>query len=116
MGLKNRLADVSSEEEAMVELAVSMIELAKEDYIKGAFVLIKKFARPMDLIVEYPPARHMIDRSRPGSKSGADRAVFWYKDALRFIKEDPYGLFSDPKQVIRTWNEEAWKMYRKKFA
>lgn len=105
-----------SPEDAITELAVSMIDLAKEDYIKGALILIKRFAKPMELVVDDPRAKMIIEKSRPGSKSGAERRIYWYKDSLRFIKDDPYGMFQEPEEVIKTWNDEAWRVYHNKIS
>lgn len=113
--MKSNRIDISPED-AITEIAIAMVEQAKDDYIRGALVLIKRFARPMDILVNYTPAQLMIERSRPGSDAAADRKVYWYKDALRFLREDPYGMFSDSEEIVKAWNEEAWGVYHKKFA
>lgn len=105
-----------SEEDALTELAIAMVNLAKDDYVKGALILIKKYAKPMELIIKDPHAVTFIEKSRPGSSSSLERKVYWYKDATRFINNDPYGIFGDPSEVIRNWNKEAWRIYRNKMA
>ena len=113
--MKSNRIDISPED-AITEIAIAMVDLAKDDYIRGALVLIKKFARPMDLVVKHAPAKQMIERSRPGASTAAERKVYWYKDALRFLNEDPYGLFQDVNEIVKAWDEEAWGVYHKKFA
>lgn len=90
---------------------VGIVELAKADYIKGALVLIRRFRKPMDIIENDPSAQIRIQKSRPGAKSAHDRHIYWYKDAKRFVLEDPYSMFEDSEIVLKAWNKEAWDKF-----
>ena len=103
-------------EDGLNELRIEIIKMAKEDYIKGALVLIRKFKRPMDMILEHETARDIILKARPGAKDATTRRIYWYKDAKRFVEEDPYEMFADPEIVIKTWNKMAWNKYKGKSA
>ena len=102
--------------DAIDNLAVAIVEKTKEDYIKGSLILIKKFARPMDILEDFQPAKILIEKSSPGSKESYLRRVYWYKNAKRFVTEDPYSFFADSEEVLRTWSKEAWHIYKNKFS
>lgn len=113
-----RMVVEESEEEtakltdALTNLKINIVEQARKDYIKGALVLIRKYKMPMYYIADDPDAKIFIQKSCPGSKLTTNKLVFWYKDAKRFVTEDPFVLFADPTEVINHWDREAWAIYK----
>lgn len=111
---KNEPYEVEMERfrDAFSNVQVGIVEQAKKDYIKGALVLIRRFRMPMNMIENDPSAQIRIQKSRPGARSAHDRHIYWYKDARRFVLEDPYSMFEDSEIVLKAWNKEAEDMFR----
>lgn len=91
-------------------VACGIIKQAKKDFIKGACVLYS--------IMGYIPTQKelLVNKKHHTLTNNAD--VRWMYDAWRFVKQDPYELFSPGEEsIIKAWIEEAiLKVYCKLYS
>ena len=100
------------EEDILCNIQFGIVEQARKDYIKGAKVLISIFKEPMEKLLYNTKAKDMILKARPGHKIAAVRHIYWYKDAKRFVEQDPYEMFNNNQEMIfKAWNQMAMEEY-----
>lgn len=91
-------------------VAVGIIKQAKKDFIKGAGILYS--------IMGYIPTHKELLADKKHCTLSNDADVRWMYDAWRFVKQDPYELFSPGEEsIINAWTEEAiLKVYGKLYS
>lgn len=91
-------------------VACGIIKQAKKDFVKGACVLYSIMGR-------IPTQKELLADKKHCTLSN-DADVRWMYDAWRFVKQDPYELFSPGEEaIIDAWTEEAiLKIYSKLYS
>lgn len=90
------------DETGVENIACGLVRQAKRDFIKGVKVLYKSLG--------YVPEQKELYKTHPSLTNNAD--VRWMYDAWRFVRDDPYELFSPGEEiVIKSWTDEALLEY-----
>lgn len=91
--------------DGVVNVSVGLIKNTKRDFIKGAKYLYSKMKK-------IPTQKELLKSSKYHNLS-SNYDVRWMYDAWRFVRDDPYQLFSDvgEESVINEWKMEAIEAY-----
>lgn len=99
------MAQTYIDPEGLVNVSESIIGQARRDFIKGGKILYGWFGY-------IPEEKEWIESKRSDT---LQRDIYWFYDAWRFVKNDPYDVFGEvgEDQIIRIWTNDAITEYYK---